>query len=170
MPLVQLAATREHGNGVALQFSRLLQWQGEPVIRSSTYKLRGISVTFLGSCSPIPALSVLLEDTSHQEWRRGLEAKYHPAERPRRFNFRRVQVTQPMERSATRFSSPIRRCKEALRKSAGRKRPQTKTFHCLLWSAGSGCRQSLRDGAPAAVRAESRTAHVGALVGDLWVL
>ena len=51
MPLVQLAATREHGNGVALKFSRLLQRQGKPVIRSSTYKLRGISVTFPGSCS-----------------------------------------------------------------------------------------------------------------------
>ena len=51
MALVQLPATREHGNGVALQFSRLFQRQGEPVIRSSTYKLRGISVTFPGCCS-----------------------------------------------------------------------------------------------------------------------
>ena len=92
----------------------------------------------------IPALSVLLEDPSDQEWRGGLEAKYHSAERPRRFNFRRVQVTHPMERSATRFSSPIRLCREALRKSAGWRRPRTKTFHCLLWSAGPGCRQSLR--------------------------
>ena len=57
----------------------------------------------------IPALSVLFEDTSHQEWRGGLEAKYHSAE-PWRLNSRRVQVTQQMERSATRSSSPIRLC------------------------------------------------------------
>ena len=108
----------------------------------------------------------------HQEWRGGLEAKYHSAERPRRFNVRRVQVTQPMERSATRFSSTIRLCREALRKSAGWKRPPTRTLHCLLWSAGPRCRQPLRDGAPATVRAESRTSHLGALGGipDLWVM
>ena len=109
MPLVQLEpTTREHGNGVALHFSRLVPtaWSiGDQIVNiQASWNLCDVPWELL-----IPALSVLFEDTSHQEWRGGLEAKYHSAE-PWRLNSRRVQVTQQMERSATRSSSPIRLC------------------------------------------------------------
>ena len=80
MPLVQLEpATREHGNGVALHFSRLVPtaWStGDQIVNiQASWNLCDVPWELL-----IPALSVPLEDTSHQEWRGGLEAKYHSAE------------------------------------------------------------------------------------------
>ena len=169
MPLVQLAAnmemaTREHGNGVALQFSRLFQRQGEQVIRSSTYKLRGISVTFPGSCSfqLSPCCSRTLPIRNGEEGSRPNTTLLNlgawiPVVFRSRSKWNEVRHALP-----TRFDFALR---TSPTKATGWKRPRTRTFHYLLWSAGPGCRQSLRDGAPAAVRAESGTAHPGALGG-----